>query len=75
MFNHYRLFAIEQLNKNRIDHICNKDDVDFILLDIYNELGLLKNEDFENYFSELLSFSTIGKQMEDWLALVKFIEM
>lgn len=74
LFNHYRLFAVDKLNNNRIDHICNKDDVDSILLAIFSELGISKSEDFENHFSELLNSCTVGNQTQDWLDLIQFIE-
>jgi AAA15 family ATPase/GTPase len=36
LYNHYRLFAVSQLNINRIDHICNKKDIESLLNNIFN---------------------------------------
>lgn len=70
----YTLFAKEQLNMNRIDHITNKDDVEKILEGIYNDLSLTKESEFLNYFSEILNINDTSIIYQEWNNLKTFIE-
>lgn len=73
LFNHYRLYCDQQLQSGRIAHICNKDDVESVLENIFNDLGLIKNEGIENYFSQLLDNLNYTSMNNEWLNLVQFI--
>ena len=70
----YTLFAKEQLNMNRIDHIANKDDVEIILEGIYNDLSLTKESEFLTYFSEILNINHSSILYPEWNNLKTFIE-
>ncbi len=74
LFNHYRLFAIEQLKNQRLDHICNKDDIEEILTNIYEGLGIELSDTFENRFSEILDNVDSLCQVQDWKELITFIK-
>lgn len=70
----YTLFAKEQLNMNRIDHIANKDDVEIIIEGIYNDLSLTKESEFLTYFSEILNINHSSILYPEWNNLKTFIE-
>jgi predicted ATP-dependent endonuclease of OLD family len=74
LFNHYRIFSTQQLNSNRVSHICNKDDVEQILESVYNELGLVKNPEFINYFSSTLNTVDFSSINSEWQELLEFID-
>lgn len=71
---HYIHFAKEQLNMDRIDHIANKDDVEKILECIYNDLSLVKESGYLNYFSEILNINDTSILYQEWNNLKTFIE-
>ena len=73
LFNHYRLFSTQELNSNRVSHICNKDDVEEILESIYTELGLVRNPEFINYFSSILNTVDFSSINSEWRGLLTFI--
>ena len=70
---HYGFFSKGELNNKRIDHICNKDDVEKVLTDIYNTLGLSISNSSDNYFSELISYSDIQIQAVEWTNMMDFV--
>ncbi|WP_417237277.1 ATP-dependent nuclease [Bizionia paragorgiae] len=74
LFNHYRIFSTRELNSNRVSHICKKEDVETILESIYNELGLLKNPEFINYFSSILNTVDFSSINSEWQELLEFID-
>ena len=74
LFNHYRIFSTQQLNSNRVSHICNKDDVEEILKSIYDELTLTKNPEFINYFSSILNTVDFSSINNEWQELLEFID-
>jgi hypothetical protein len=74
LFNHYRIFSTQQLNSNRVSHICNKDDIEQILESIYNNLGLVKNPEFVNYFSSILNTVDFSSINSEWQELLEFID-
>ena len=74
LFNHFRLYSSQKLAANEVSHICNKDDVEDILEKIYDDLGLEKNEEFENHFSAVLDIVEITSLNREWSSLLQFIE-
>ncbi len=73
LFNHYRIFSTQELNSNRVSHLCNKDDVEQILESIYNELGIVKNPELINYFSSILNLVDFSLLNSEWEELLDFI--
>ncbi|AEV32205.1 hypothetical protein Oweho_1200 [Owenweeksia hongkongensis DSM 17368] len=73
LFNHYRIFSTQELNSNRVSHICNKEDVEKILESIYVELSLVKNPVFINYFSSVLNTVDFSSINSEWQELLDFI--
>lgn len=73
LFNEYRVFANQQLNLNRISHLSNKEDVELILNQIFSELSLTKDSNFENYFSYILNIIDISTMNQEWIELIEFI--
>jgi len=74
LFNHYRIFSTQQLNSNRVSHICNKEDIEQILKSIYTELELVKNPEFINYFSSILNTVDFSSINNEWQELLEFID-
>lgn len=71
--NSYRIYCKEQFKTGLIDHICNKDDVETILVNIFNELGILIDPAIENRIYELIPFIEISNQPSGWNDLANFI--
>ncbi len=71
--NHFGFFSKQELNSNRIDHICDKNDVEIVLNEIYDSLDLSINHSADNYFSELLTYADAEIQIVEWSELVAFI--
>jgi hypothetical protein len=72
IFNNYRLFSNQQLAANEIAHISNKHDVEDVLTKIFVSLGLIKGDQFENYFSAVLNAVDSSTMNQEWNELIQF---
>jgi len=72
--NSYRIYCKEQFKTGLIDHICNKDDVEAILVKIFGELGFIIDTTIENRIYELLPFIDTTNQPNEWNDLANFIK-
>lgn len=71
--NEYRIFSNGKLSANEISHISSKEDVEQILEQIFDELGLIKDTDFENHFSYVLNSIDSFSFNQEWKDLINFI--
>lgn len=73
IFNNYRLYSNQQLHANEISHISNKDDVERILNNVFLNLGIIKDVQFENHFSAVLNVVNPFVMNQEWQDLVSFV--
>jgi predicted ATPase len=65
-FQNYELFAKSEFDSNRIDHLCNKDDIERLLAKVYCEIWNVKDEKYDNHFSEILDNSSESLMFNEW---------
>ena len=73
LFNNYRLYANPLLNSNSVSHISDKGDIESFFENIFNELGIIKDSEFENNFSFILDNTETADLNQEWLNLMNFI--
>lgn len=71
--NTYRVYCKDEFKKGLIDHVCNKDDVETILKNIFDKLGLQIDPSIENRIFELIPFIDMNNQPNEWNNLANFI--
>lgn len=72
--NSYRVYCIEEFNNNVIDHITNKEDVEDILTQVFDEFEIPSDVNIKNKLIEIISTLDLSLQPSIWLELISFIQ-